>query len=62
MAKYYGTITMTITGWFKADGTEELLDDPVMCATDCSILTEIVDIDEEVDGKLIKPIDKTQTE
>lgn len=61
MAKYYGTITMTITGWFRADGTDELLDDPIMCASNCTIETEIVDIEEQVDGKLIKLFDKPQT-
>ena len=60
MTKYYGTITMTISGWFRADGIEELLDDPVMCATNCSMDIEIVEMDEEVDGKLVKLLDKPE--
>ena len=43
-----------------ADGIEELLDDPVMRATDCSMDIEIVEMDEEVDGKLVKLLDKPE--
>ena len=28
MPKYYGTVTITLSGWFEADGIEEIQDDP----------------------------------
>ena len=45
--KYYGTVTITLSGWFEADGIAEIKDDPMRCATNCTIETEIVDIEEE---------------
>lgn len=51
MPKYYGTLTITLSGWFEADGIEELLGDPMECASNCIIETEIVDIEEEDEEK-----------
>ena len=45
--KYYGTVTMTLSGWFEADGIEEILDDPMRYACNTTIETEIVDMEEE---------------
>ena len=50
MNKYFGTVMITIHGWFDADGEEEILDNPLVCASNCTIETEIVDLAEEVDG------------
>lgn len=44
--KYFGTIMITLHGWFMADGEEEILDDVLMCASNVTIETEIVDIEE----------------
>lgn len=49
MNKYFGTVMITIHGWFDADGEEEILDNPLVCASNCTIETEIVDMAEEVD-------------
>ena len=46
MNKYFGTVMITIHGWFMADGEEEILDDALMCAFNVTIETEIVDIEE----------------
>ena len=51
MAEYYGTVAITLSGWFKADRIEEIQDDPIRCATNCTIETEIVDMEEEADGE-----------
>ena len=46
--KYFGTVIITLHGWF---GEEEILDDALACASNCSIETEIVDMEEkEPDG------------
>lgn len=45
--KYFGTVTITLHGWFEADGEEEILDDALSCASNVSIETEIVDLEEE---------------
>ena len=45
--KYFGTVTITLHGWFDADGEEEILDDILACASNVTIETEIVDIAEE---------------
>jgi hypothetical protein len=50
MPKYYGTVTITLSGWFEADGIEEIQDDPMRYACNASIETEIVDMEEDVDG------------
>ena len=52
MKKYYGTVKITLNGFFKADGKEEILDDPLNCISDCAVETEIIDIKEvgEPDG------------
>ena len=47
MNKYFGTVMITLHGWFVADGEEEILDDPLTCASNITIETEIVDIAEE---------------
>lgn len=47
MPNYYGTVTITLSGWFEADGIEEIQDDPMRCTTNCTIETEIVDMEEE---------------
>ena len=50
--KYYGTVTITLSGWFEADGIEEIQDDPMRCTTNCTIETEIVDMEEDdADGE-----------
>ena len=49
MPKYYGTVTITLSGWFDADGIEEIQDDPMRYASNCTIETEIVDMDIEED-------------
>ena len=49
MNKYFGTVMITIHGWFMADGEEEILDDALACASNVTIETEIVDM-EEADG------------
>ena len=47
MNKYFGTIMITLHGWFMADGEEEILDDALTCASNVTIETEIVDMEEE---------------
>ncbi len=47
MNKYFGTVMITIHGWFMADGEEEILDDALTCASNVTIETEIVDMAEE---------------
>ena len=47
MNKYFGTVMITIHGWFDADGEEEILDDALTCASNVTIETEIVDMAEE---------------
>ena len=46
MPKYYGTVTSTLSGWFEADGIAEIQDDPMRYASNCTIETEIVDMEE----------------
>ena len=41
---------ITLHGWFDADGEEEILEDALSCASNVTIETEIVDIEEEADG------------
>lgn len=49
--KYFGTVTITLHGLFDADGEEDILDDALACASNCTIETEIIDIAvEEADG------------
>lgn len=48
--KYFGTVTITLHGWFDADGEEEILEDALSCASNVTIETEIVDMEEEADG------------
>lgn len=50
MNKYFGTVMITLHGWFMADGEEEILDDALTCASNVTIETEIVDLEEEADG------------
>ena len=47
--KYFGTVMITLHGWFDADGEEEILDDALACASNVTIETEIVDMEEEID-------------
>lgn len=48
--KYFGTVMITLHGWFDADGEEEILDDPLTCGSNITIETEIVDMAEiEID-------------
>ena len=47
--KYFGTVMITLHGWFEADGEEEILEDALSCASNVTIETEIVDL-EEADG------------
>ena len=47
MDKYFGTVMITLHGWFTADGEEEILDDALTCASNVTIETEIVDMAEE---------------
>ena len=47
MNKYFGTVMITLHGWFTADGEEEILDDALACASNVTIETEIVDMAEE---------------
>ena len=49
MNKYFGTVMITIHGWFDADGEEEILDDALTCASNVTIETEIVDLAEEIE-------------
>ena len=49
--KYFGTVMITLHGWFNADGEEEILDEPLNCASNVTIETEIVDMAEEADGE-----------
>ena len=44
--RYFGTVMITLHGWFDADGEEEILDDALTCASNVTIETEIVDIEE----------------
>lgn len=46
MNKYFGTVMITLHGWFSADGEEEILDNPLVCASNVTIETEIVDLAE----------------
>ena len=48
--KYFGTVTITLHGLFDADGEEEILEDALSCASNVTIETEIVDLEEEADG------------
>lgn len=48
--KYFGTVMITIHGWFDADGEEEILDNPLIRASNVTIETEIVDMAEQADG------------
>ena len=48
--RYFGTVMITLHGWFDADGEEEILDDALTCASNVTIETEIVDLEEEADG------------
>ena len=45
--KYFGTVMITLHGWFEADGEEEILEDALSCASNVTIETEIVDMAEE---------------
>ena len=45
--KYFGTVMITLHGWFDTDGEEEILDDALSCASNVTIETEIVDLEEE---------------
>ena len=48
--KYFGTVMITLHGWFDADGEEEILEHPLTCASNITIETEIVDMAEiEID-------------
>ena len=47
--KYFGTVMITLHGLFDADGEEEILDDALTCASNVTIETEIVDLEEEPD-------------
>ena len=48
---------ITLHGWFDADGEEEILDDPLTCASNVTIETEIVDMaEEEIDEDLIEEV------
>ena len=49
--KYFGTVMITLHGWFNADGEEEILEDALSCASNVTIETEIVDLEEEADGE-----------
>ena len=40
---------ITLHGWFDADGEEEILEDALSCASNVTIETEIVDLEEEID-------------
>ena len=51
MNKYFGTVMITLQGWFDADGEEEILEDALSCASNVTIETEIVDMAEEADGE-----------
>ena len=44
--KYFGTVMITLHGWFDADGEEEILEDALSCASNVTIETEIVDLEE----------------
>lgn len=45
--RYFGTVMITLHGWFNADGEEEILEDALTCASNVIIETEIVDMEEE---------------
>ena len=47
--RYFGTVMITLHGWFTADGEEEILDDALACASNVTIETEIVDLEEEIE-------------
>ena len=47
--RYFGTVMITLHGWFTADGEEEILDDALSCASNVTIETEIVDLEEEIE-------------
>ena len=49
--KYLGTVMITLHGGFDADGEEEILDDALACASNVTVETEIVDLEEEADGE-----------
>ena len=57
--KYFGTVMITLHGWFDADGEEKILDDALACASNVTIETEIVDM-AEADGD--EEEDQPQTE
>ena len=59
MNKYFGTVMITLHGWFTADGEEEILDEPLDCASNVTIETEIVDMAEE---EIDEDEDQPQTE
>lgn len=44
MPRYYGTVKITLNGYFEADGIEEILDEPMECGYNVSIETEIIDM------------------
>ena len=46
--RYFGTVMIILHGWFTADGEEEILDDALACASNVTIETEIVDLEEEI--------------
>ena len=49
--KYFGTVMITLHGWFDVDGEEEILEDELSCASNVTIEKEIVDLEEEADGE-----------
>ena len=49
--KSFGTVMITLHGWFDADGEAEILDEQLDCASNVTIETEIVDMAEEADGE-----------
>ena len=60
--KYFGTVMITLHGWFDADGEEEILDEPLNCASNVTIETEIVDMTEEEEPDGDDEEDQPQTE
>ena len=48
--KYYGEVIVRYQGWFEADGIEEIVDDPVRCATNVEISTYVDYMEEDADG------------
>ena len=43
--KYFGTVTITLHGWFDADGEEEILDDALACASYCFMVRGLVGLE-----------------